>query len=59
VLRRRYSSGSDAHPATAPAGSNRSSQGGNELAEAFRETVTIPRHISTLPLSRSKNLDLA
>ena len=29
------SSGCKAHPATAPTGSNRSSQGGNELAEAF------------------------
>ena len=29
------SSGCKAHPATAPAGSNRSSHGGNELAEAF------------------------
>jgi hypothetical protein len=28
------------HPATAPAGSNRSSQGGNELAEAFGMRVT-------------------
>jgi hypothetical protein len=29
------SSGCKAHPATAPAGSNRSSHGGNEMAEAF------------------------
>jgi hypothetical protein len=29
------SSGCEAHPATAPAGSNRSSDGGNEMAEAF------------------------
>jgi hypothetical protein len=29
------SSGCKAHPATAPAGSNRSSPGGNEVAEAF------------------------
>jgi hypothetical protein len=29
------SSGCEAHPATAPAGSNRSSHGGNEVAEAF------------------------
>ena len=29
------SSGCKAHPATAPAGSNRSSHGGNEVAEAF------------------------
>jgi len=29
------SSGCEAHPATAPAGSSRSSHGGNELAEAF------------------------
>jgi hypothetical protein len=28
-------SGCKAHPATAPAGSNRSSHGGNEVAEAF------------------------
>jgi hypothetical protein len=29
------SSGCEPHPATAPAGSNRSSHGGNEVAEAF------------------------
>src|SRR6202140_3030152 len=29
------SSGCETHPATAPAGSNRSSYGGNEVAEAF------------------------
>jgi hypothetical protein len=29
------SSGCEARPATAPAGSNRSSYGGNEMAEAF------------------------
>jgi hypothetical protein len=29
------SSGCNSHPATAPAGSNRSSYGGNEMAEAF------------------------
>jgi hypothetical protein len=29
------SSGRESHPATAPAGSNRSSHGGNEVAEAF------------------------
>ena len=29
------SSGCKSHPATAPAGSNRSSHGGNEVAEAF------------------------
>ena len=29
------SSGCEAHPATAPAGSNRSSHGGDEMAEAF------------------------
>ena len=29
------SSGCKPHPATAPAGSNRSSHGGNEVAEAF------------------------
>jgi hypothetical protein len=34
------SSGCEAHPATAPAGRNRSSQGGNELAEAFGMRVT-------------------
>jgi hypothetical protein len=33
--RRRFSSGCKPHPATAPAGSNRSSHGGNEVAEAF------------------------
>ncbi len=35
-----FSSGCKAHPATAPAGSSRSSQGGNELAEAFGMRVT-------------------
>ena len=35
VIRRRFSSGCKSHPATAPAGSNRSSHGGNEMAEAF------------------------
>jgi hypothetical protein len=35
VTRRRFSSGCKPHPATAPAGSNRSSHGGNEMAEAF------------------------
>jgi hypothetical protein len=30
-----FSSGWKSHPATAPAGSNRSSHGGNEVAEAF------------------------
>ncbi len=34
------SSGCKSHPATAPAGSNRSSHGGNELAEAFGMRVT-------------------
>jgi hypothetical protein len=29
------SSGCKSHPATAPAGSNRSSHGGNEVAETF------------------------
>ena len=35
VVRRRFSSGSKSHPAIAPAGSNRSSHGGDEMAEAF------------------------
>jgi hypothetical protein len=35
VKRRRFSSGCKSHPANAPAGSNRSSYGGNEVAEAF------------------------
>ncbi len=34
------SSGCKCHPATAPAGSNRSSYGGNEVAEAFGVRVT-------------------
>jgi hypothetical protein len=34
------SSGCKSHPANAPAGSSRSSQGGNELAEAFEKRVT-------------------
>ena len=36
-----FSSGCKPHPATAPAGSNRSSHGGNEVAEAFGQRVTI------------------
>jgi hypothetical protein len=36
-----FSSGCKSHPATAPAGSNRSSYGGNEIAEAFGMRVTI------------------
>ncbi|MEE8275781.1 MAG: hypothetical protein V3R75_01335 [Alphaproteobacteria bacterium] len=35
VVRRRFSSGCKSHPAIAPAGSNRSSHGGDEMAEAF------------------------
>ena len=35
VTRRRFSSGCEPHPANAPAGSNRSSHGGDEMAEAF------------------------
>ena len=35
VTRRRFSSGCKSHPANAPAGSNRSSHGGNEVAEAL------------------------
>ena len=35
-----FSSGCKPHPATAPAGSNRSSHGGNEVAEAFDNRVT-------------------
>jgi hypothetical protein len=57
------SSGCKSHPATAPAGSNRSSYGGNEVAEAFRHRQTKeaatdmfslqpPRHIPTLPMNR-------
>ena len=34
------SSGCKSHPASAPAGSNRSSYGGNEIAEAFGKRVT-------------------
>lgn len=34
------SSGCKPHPANAPAGSDRSRQGGNELAEAFDNRVT-------------------
>src|SRR5712672_180903 len=40
VRRRRFSSGCKAHPATAPAGSNRSRHGGDEMSEAFGERVT-------------------
>ena len=36
-----FSSGCKSHPATTPAGSNRSSYGGNEMAEAFGMRVTI------------------
>jgi len=35
VTKAALSSGCESHPATAPAGSNRSSHGGNEVAEAF------------------------
>ena len=35
VTRRRISSGCKAHPATAPAGSNRGRHGGDEMSEAF------------------------
>jgi hypothetical protein len=35
------SSGCKSHPATAPAGSSRSSDGGDEIAEAFGMRVTI------------------
>ena len=35
VTKAALSSGCKSHPATAPAGSNRSSHGGNEVAEAF------------------------
>ena len=35
VKRRRLPVGASPHPATAPAGSNRSSHGGNEVVEAF------------------------
>src|SRR6202040_3785049 len=38
------SSGCEPHPATAPAGSNRSSHGGNEVAEAFDAFELIERH---------------
>src|SRR5262249_52601680 len=34
VTRRRFSSGCNAHPATAPAGSNRGRHGGDEMSEA-------------------------
>ena len=34
------SSGCEPHPANAPAGSNRSSHGGDEMAEAFGVAVT-------------------
>jgi hypothetical protein len=34
------SSGCEAHPANAPAGSIRSSYGGNEIAEAFGKRVS-------------------
>ena len=40
VKRRRFSSGCEAHPVKAPAGSNRSNEGGNEFVEAFGEAVT-------------------
>ncbi len=35
VVRRRFSSGCKTHPATGPAGSDRSRHGGDEMAEAF------------------------
>jgi hypothetical protein len=36
-----FSSGCKSHPASAPAGSNRSNDGGNEIVEAFDMSVTI------------------
>ncbi len=36
-----FSSGCKPHPATAPAGSNRSSHGGNEVAEASEAVVPV------------------
>ena len=40
VKRRRFPSGCKPHPANAPAGSNRSNYGGDEVVEAFGEAVT-------------------
>src|SRR4029077_12578570 len=40
VTRRRFSSGCKPHPATAPAGSDRSRHGGDEVSESLRIAVT-------------------
>ncbi len=47
------SSGCKSHPATAPAGSNRSSQEGNELAEAFgmREAFEVKHYFTAFSTS--------
>ena len=42
VKRRRFSSGCESHPATAPAGSNRRCNGGNEVAEAVHAQLGLP-----------------
>jgi hypothetical protein len=42
------SSGCEPHPATAPAGSNRSSHGGSEVAEALDQRVTNERYLSEI-----------
>src|SRR5690349_18440878 len=39
VTRRRFSSGCKPHPATAPAGSDRSRHGGDEMSEGHRQLV--------------------
>ena len=41
VVRRRFLSGCKSHPATVPAGSNRSNCGGNEAVEASGEACRI------------------
>src|SRR5246500_4340632 len=41
VTRRRSSSGCKAHPATAPAGSNRGRHGGDEMSESLRRIIGI------------------
>jgi hypothetical protein len=46
------SSGCKPHPATAPAGSNRSSHGGNEVAEAFGSVSRIGDSASVQAVTR-------
>jgi hypothetical protein len=48
------SSGCKSHPATAPAGSNRSSYGGDEIAEAFGCKLSLPRGFMPVSARRAR-----